>query len=94
MPEVVEADGGEASPLEQWFVVAVHDVLSVYGRTVPGGEHETLISVQGTSGNLLLWLAPAVALEGAHCPLGEPHGAAAGVLGLGEPEAAPAPDAL
>ena len=33
-------------------------------------------------------------LEGAHGPLGEPYGAAAGVLGLGEPESASTPDPL
>jgi hypothetical protein len=49
---------------------------------MPGGEHEPLVSVQGTGGKFLLYLALAVALEGAHGPLGESHGAAAGVLGL------------
>ena len=54
MPEVMESDGREASSLEQRFVVTVHDVLGVYGRPVPGGEHEVAVLVQRTSSQLLL----------------------------------------
>ena len=54
MPEVVEADGGEASLLQKRFVVAVHDVLGVQRGPVPGGEHKSLVSVEGTCGELLL----------------------------------------
>jgi hypothetical protein len=54
VPEVVEADGGEASPLQKRFVVAVHDVLSVHRRALPGCEHEVAVLVQRTSPQLLL----------------------------------------
>jgi hypothetical protein len=45
MPEVVESDGGEARMLEQWFIVAVHDVLGVERLALTGGEDEPLIVV-------------------------------------------------
>ncbi len=45
MPGVVEANRGEACPLEQRLVVSVDDVLGVGGRPVPGGEDEPLIIV-------------------------------------------------
>lgn len=48
MPEVVEADGGEARPLKQRLVVAVHDVLGVEGSPVRGGEDEPLVVVGST----------------------------------------------
>lgn len=50
MPEVVEADGGEASTREERLVVAVNDVLGLEGTPVTGGKHEAPVPVQGTGG--------------------------------------------
>ncbi len=45
MPKVMEADRGEARPLEEPLVVAVYNVLGVEGLPVPGGEHEAPVLV-------------------------------------------------
>ncbi len=43
VPEVVEADGGEARALQQRLKEPVYDVLSVQGFAVLGGEHEAVV---------------------------------------------------
>ncbi len=66
MPQVVEADGGEACPLEERLIGAVHDVLGVEGSPVTGGKHEAPVPIQGTGGELfssswrLRWLLRAL----------------------------------
>ncbi len=94
VPKVVEADGGEACPLQERLVVAIDDVLCVERLTLAGREDEPLILVQRTDGKLYLKLSFAVNSEGVHGPLRKPYGSLRGVLRLGESEAATASYAL
>ncbi len=65
MPQVVEADGGEACPLEERLIGAVHDVLGVEGSPVTGGKHEAPVPIQGPAASFssswrLRWLLRAL----------------------------------
>lgn len=82
--QIVPADVGESGTSQQGLEGAVDDVLGVQGRALVGGEDKAVILPINPRLEPLLRLSLPVVLERIHGPPGEVHGAAAGVLGLGE----------
>ncbi len=62
----------------------VDNVLGVEGGAFPGREYKAVIRPLSARPKLFLYLALAMASEGAHDPLRQTYGSAAGVLRLGK----------
>ena len=75
---------GEPRPLQERLEAPVNDVLGVYRAAHRSSEHEAVVLPPGAHPELLLKLTLAMLAERSDGAGWKAHGAAAGVLRLGE----------